>query len=60
MTEMDNFKDWRTTIPALIASIASLVAFAPDLFPAGIVLVAKWIMAGGLALFGINSNSKGV
>jgi hypothetical protein len=59
MTDMDNFKDWRTTVPALIASTASLVVFAPDLFSAGIVLVAKWVMAGGLALFGINSNSKG-
>jgi hypothetical protein len=54
-----NFKDWSTTVPALVAAFFGFVAFSPETFSFApwLVKLSGFIAAGGLALFGINAHS---
>lgn len=49
------FTNWKTTLPAVLAAAATLVVTTPGHFGANemVVNVAGFIMAGGLAAFGV-------
>ncbi len=46
-------KNWRTTVPALVAAGAGFVLFSPQYFAPWLIDLSKYVMLGGLACFGI-------
>jgi hypothetical protein len=55
---MTNFKDWKTTLPFILAALATAVLNEPATFPAWALPIAKIVMALGIALGGINASSS--
>lgn len=51
------FKDWQTTIPALISCVFSFVLFKPQYFPLLVQDIALFAFMGGLAWLGIKAVS---
>ena len=57
-----NFKDWKTTVPAIVSALCSFVAFCGIAYPTihipqVVVAFSGFSAAGGLAVFGINATS---
>jgi hypothetical protein len=50
-------KDWRTTVPAIVATVCGFVLMYPEHFPQIVIDMAKFTGLGGLAAFGINAAS---
>lgn len=48
-------KDWKTTAFGVISACFAFVLFSPDYFPAWLVDIAAFALAGGLAGLGITA-----
>ena len=55
MINLDGLKDWKTTVPFLVAATAGFIINEPQSFPPAVVLAAKYLASLGLALGGINA-----
>lgn len=51
---------WKTTAAGIVSALAAFVAFSPAYFPPWAQDMAKFILAGGLAAFGIVSKDFNV
>ena len=51
----DALKDWKTTLPFVVAAVASFVVNSPQYFPPIVVDLSKWLISLGLTLGGINA-----
>ena len=54
---LNGLKDWKTTVPAILAAFFGFVLFKPEYFPPVMQDIAAYAFAGGLAAFGIYANS---
>ena len=52
---LDALKDWKTTVPFVMAAVASFVVNSPQYFPPVVVDLSKWLISLGLTLGGINA-----
>ena len=52
---LEGLKDWKTTVPFLIAAVASFVVNSPQYFPPLVVDIAKYLISLGLTMGGINA-----
>ena len=51
----DALKDWKTTLPFVVAAVASFVVNSQQYFPPIVVDLSKWLISLGLTLGGINA-----
>lgn len=52
---LEALKDWKTTIPFLIAAVASFIVNSPQYFSPLAVDIAKYLISLGLTVGGINA-----
>jgi hypothetical protein len=55
-----NQTSWKTALCAMIAAAAGFVLFTPQYFPPIAVDIAKYVMLGGLAAFGVYAKDYNV
>jgi hypothetical protein len=56
---LEGFKDWKTTVPAVITAFLAFVLFSGQQldWPKWVQMLAAFGASGGLIIFGINSKS---
>lgn len=52
---LEGLKDWKTTVPFVVAAVASFIVNSPQYFPPVAVDLAKWMISLGLTMGGINA-----
>jgi hypothetical protein len=50
--------NWKTTVTAIVTAVAGFVLFSPQYFPPWAIDVAKYVMLGGLAAFGLTAKDS--